>query len=436
MGFHLAKLLSMEGHTIVVIDLDNDKLTAISNQLDLGVQNGNSTSIPTLLDTGVARAELVIAVTSSEEVNLTTCILAKHLGAEKTIARITNVEYLRKNEKEDLRELGIDELISPAVLAASEIKRLCKESALTDFIDFDEGKLSLVGLKVEHDSLIAGKTIGDMDFLNRENNFIPVAILRNNNTIIPDTNTRYLINDHAYFTANKEGLTQVLNVFKKERVQIKNIMIIGGTQIGYHASRALSREYRVKLIEPDKELCMQLTDSLPDTLIINADGRDVDVLEEENLSEMDAFISLTDNSETNIITSLVAKNHGVKKTIALVENVDFIHLSQSIGVDTLINKKLIAANLIFKYIRKGEVLSLTSLHGADVEALEFEVTEGSKAVGRTVSQLPFPKGAVLGGIIRDDRGFIHNESTVFEEKDHVVVLSKMSSIHKVESFFK
>src|SRR5690554_427803 len=174
-GFHLAKLLSMEGHTIVVIDLDNDKLTAISNQLDLGVQNGNSTSIPTLLDTGVARAELVIAVTSSEEVNLTTCILAKHLGAEKTIARITNVEYLRKNEKEDLRELGIDELISPAVLAASEIKRLCKESALTDFIDFDEGKLSLVGLKVEHDSLIAGKTIGDMDFLNRENNFIPVA---------------------------------------------------------------------------------------------------------------------------------------------------------------------------------------------------------------------------------------------------------------------
>lgn len=436
MGFHLAKLLSMEGHTIVVIDLDNDKLTAISNQLDLGVQNGNSTSIPTLLDAGVARADLVIAVTSTEEVNLTTCILAKHLGAEKTIARITNVEYLRKNEKEDLRELGIDELISPAVLAASEIKRLCKESALTDFIDFDEGKLSLVGLKVEHDSLIAGKTIADMDFLNNENNFIPVAILRNNNTIIPDENTRYLINDHAYFTANKEGLTQVLNVFKKERVQIKNIMIIGGTQIGYHASRALSREYRVKLIEPDKELCMQLTDSLPDTLIINADGRDVDVLEEENLSEMDAFISLTENSETNIITSLVAKNHGVKKTIALVENVDFIHLSQSIGVDTLINKKLIAANLIFKYIRKGEVLSLTSLHGADVEALEFEVTEGSKAVGRTVSQLPFPKGAVLGGIIRDDRGFIHNENTVFKEKDHVVVLSKMSSIHKVESFFK
>ncbi len=435
-GFHLAKLLSMEGHTIVVIDLDNDKLTAISNQLDLGVQNGNSTSIPTLLDAGVARADLVIAVTSTEEVNLTTCILAKHLGAEKTIARITNVEYLRKNEKEDLRELGIDELISPAVLAASEIKRLCKESALTDFIDFDEGKLSLVGLKVEHDSLIAGKTIADMDFLNNENNFIPVAILRNNNTIIPDENTRYLINDHAYFTANKEGLTQVLNVFKKERVQIKNIMIIGGTQIGYHASRALSREYRVKLIEPDKELCMQLTDSLPDTLIINADGRDVDVLEEENLSEMDAFISLTENSETNIITSLVAKNHGVKKTIALVENVDFIHLSQSIGVDTLINKKLIAANLIFKYIRKGEVLSLTSLHGADVEALEFEVTEGSKAVGRTVSQLPFPKGAVLGGIIRDDRGFIHNENTVFKEKDHVVVLSKMSSIHKVESFFK
>ena len=307
---------------------------------------------------------------------------------------------------------------------------------MTDFIDFDEGKLSLIGLKVEHDSLIAGKTIGDMDFFNRENNFIPVAILRNNHTLIPDDSTRYLINDHAYFTANKEGMARVLNIFKKERIEIKNIMIIGGTQMGYHASRALSKDFRVKLIEPDKELCMKLTDGLPDTLIINADGRDVDVLEEENLSEMDAFISVTDNSETNIITSLLAKNHGVKKTIALVENVDYIHLSQSIGVDTLINKKLIAASLIFKYIRKGEVLSLTSLHGADVEALEFEVTEGSRAADKQVKQLPFPKGAVLGGIIRDDHGFIHNENTIFKAKDHVVVLSKTSCIPKVESFFK
>lgn len=435
-GFHLAKLLSMEGHTIVVIDLDNDKLASISNQLDLGVLNGSSTSIATLNQAAVARADLLIAVTNSEEVNLTTCIFAKHLGAKKTIARIANVEFLMKKEKLDLETLGIDELISPSSLAAREIKRLCKESALTDFIDFDKGKLSLIGLKVEHDSLIAGKTISEMDFFNKENNFIPVAILRNNETIIPDDDTRYLINDHAYFTANKDGLDRVLEVFKKQRIEIKNIMILGGTQVGYHAARALSKQYRVKLIEPDKDLCMKLTDGLPDTLIINADGRDVDVLEEENMSEMDAFISVTDNSETNIITSLLAKNHGVKKTIALVENVDYIHLSQSIGVDTLINKKLIAANFIFRYIRKGEVLSLTSLHGADVEALEFEVTRGSRAVGKRVKDLKFPKGAVVGGIVREDRGFIHNASTTFEEKDHVVVLSKMKCIHKVESLFK
>lgn len=435
-GFHLAKLLSMEGHTITVVDLDNDKLASISNQLDLGVLNGSSTSFGTLIQASVQRADLLIAVTNTEEVNLTTCIIAKHLGAKKTIARIANVEFLMKKEKLDLSTLGIDELISPSSLAAREIKRLCKESALTDFIDFDKGKLSLIGLKVEYGSLIAGKTIGEIDFFKKDNNFVPVAILRNNETIIPDDNTRFLINDHAYFTANKQGLDRVLEVFKKKRIDIRNIMILGGSSVGYHAARALSKQYRVKLIEPDKELCMKLTDGLPDTLIINADGRDVDVLEEENLSEMDAFISVTDNSETNIITSLVAKNHGVKKTIALVENVDYIHLSQSIGVDTLINKKLIAANFIFRYIRKGEVLSLTSLHGADVEALEFEVTPGSRAVGKRVRDVKFPKGAIIGGIIRGDRGFIHDGQTRFEEKDHVVVLSKLKYIHKVESLFK
>jgi trk system potassium uptake protein TrkA len=170
--------------------------------------------------------------------------------------------------------------------------------------------------------------------------------------------------------------------------------------------------------------------------VINADGRNVDALEQESLSDMDAFIAVTGNSETNIITSLVAKNHGVEKTIALVENIDYIHLSQSIGVDTLINKKLIAANFIFRYIRKGEVLSLTSLHGADVEVLEFEVPAGSKMVGKKLSELKFPKSSIIGGVVRHEKGFIPDGNFEFKERDHVVILSKMECIHKVESFFK
>lgn len=435
-GFHLAKLLTMEGHTITVIDKDPDQLRQISNHLDLEVLNGSSTSISLLTQGKVQKADLVIGVTNSEDVNLTTCIIAKNLGAKRTVARITNVEFLTSKEKLDLCNIGIDELISPASLAAREIKRLCKESALTDFIDFDKGRLSLMGIKVEHDSLVAGKTIEETAHLNENNDFIPVAILRNNETIIPNRNTRFLINDHAYFCTNPEGLNRVLEIFKKDRLEIKHIMILGGSSVGYHAARTLSKRYRVKLVEPSKERCLELAEQLPDTLIINADGRNVDVLEEENLSEMDAFIAVTSNSETNIITSLVAKNHGVDKTIALVENIDYIHLSQSIGVDTLINKKLIAANFIFRYIRQGEVVSLTSLHGADVEVLEFEVPAKAKIIGKTVRELNFPKSAIIGGVIRNGLGYIPDGHFIFDEKDHIVVLSKMECIHKVESYFK
>jgi len=435
-GFHLAKLLTMEGHTITVIDKDPDQLRQISNHLDLEVLNGSSTSISVLTQGKVQKADLVIGVTNSEDVNLTTCIIAKNLGAKRTVARIANVEFLTSKEKLDLCNIGIDELISPASLAAREIKRLCKESALTDFIDFDKGKLSLMGIKVEHDSMVAGKTIEDTAHLNDEKNFIPVAILRNNETIIPKKDTRFLINDHAYFCANPEGLNRVLEIFRKDRLEIKHIMILGGSSVGYHAARTLSKRYRVKLVEPSKERCLELAEQLPDTLIINADGRRVDVLEDENLSEMDAFIAVTGNSETNIITSLVAKNHNVDKTIALVENIDYIHLSQSIGVDTLINKKLIAANFIFRYIRQGEVLSLTSLHGADVEVLEFEVPSKAKIIGKTMGELNFPKSAKVGGVIRNGQGYIPDSHFEFQEKDHIVVLSKLQCIHKVESFFK
>ncbi len=435
-GFHLAKLLTLEGHDITVIDTDADRLNHISNHLDVQVINGSSTSINTLSNAEVQRSDLVIGVTNSEDANLTTCIMAKHLGSKKTVARITNVEFLMSREKLDLSNLGIDELISPASLAAREIKRLCKESALTDFIEFDKGKLSLIGIKVEPDSAIAGKTVADLQQTNEENSFITVAILRNNETIIPRNDTSFTVNDHAYFVANNEGITSVLEAFSKERMEIKNLMILGGSSVGFHAAKSLSKRYRVKLVEPDKARCLELAEQLPDTLVINADGRNVDALEEENLSEMDAFIAVTSNSETNIITSLVAKNHGVKKTIALVENIDYIHLSQSIGVDTLINKKLIAANFIFRYIRQGEILSLTSLHGADVEVLEFELTAASKMLGKTTRQLELPKGAILGGIIRNETGFIPTPELSFQERDHVVVLSKLGCIHKVESLFK
>jgi trk system potassium uptake protein TrkA len=213
-------------------------------------------------------------------------------------------------------------------------------------------------------------------------------------------------------------------------------MILGGSRVGIHTARRLSKTYNIKLIEKDKEKCFELADYLPETLIINGDGRDVELLHDEGIENMDAFIAVTGDSETNMISSLVAKNYNVRKTIALVENIDYIHLSQNIGVDTLINKKLIAANFIFRYVRQGEVIHITSLHGVDAEVLEFEVKQESKITREELRNLGLPKTAVIGGVIRNGSGLTVRGNFRFEPKDRVVVLSKPECIHTVEGFFK
>lgn len=435
-GFHLAKLLAYEEQDIVLIDLDQEKLKYAANHLDVATIRGSSTSYSVLLEANIGKADLLIAVTSSEETNIATAIIGKNLGAKRTVARISNIEFLLGKDILDLKTIGIDEIISPESLAAKEIKRLLRESALTDTFDFDNGMLSLVGITIDESGELSEKTLSETAYLNPDNSFTTVAILRNNETIIPHGENRFKPNDHAYFIAEPDGVERVMDLSGKKRTEIKNIMVLGGSKVGINTARRLSKKYNIKMIEEDKEKCFELADMLPDTLIINGDGRDVDLLTEEGLSDMDAFIAVTGNSETNIISCLVAKNHGVAKTIALVENIDYIHLSQNIGVDTMINKKLIAANFIFRYIRKGEVLNLTSIHGVDAEILEFEVKPDSKILADELRNLDFPKTAVVGGVIRKGKGHTVRGTFRFEPKDRVVVLTRPDCLHKVESFFK
>ncbi len=435
-GFHLAKQLTQERQEIVVIDLDQERLNYISSHLDVHTVKGSSTSYKFLKSAAVSKADLLIAVTSSEETNLATCIIAKKLGAKKTIARIDNMEYLIDKETLDLKTVGIDELISPESLAAREIKRLLREAALTDTFEFDNGMLTLVGIHIGENSQLVNKSIKDTTYLNPDQNFITVAILRNGKTIIPHGNTTFLTGDHAYFIAEPSGVQKVMELSSQEKVVFKNLMILGGTKIGYHAARRLSKKYRIKLIEANKDRCMELVDELRDTLVINGDFTSVDLLKEEGLEDMDAFIAVSNNSETNIISCLVAKTYGVKKTIALVENMDYIHLSQNIGVDTMINKKLIAANFISRYIRKGDVISLTGIHGVDAEIMEFEVKETSKINHKKIKDLNFPKTAIIGGVVRKGVGYTAFGDFEFRPKDRVVVLSLPETIREVEQYFK
>jgi len=435
-GFHLAKLLAYEKQDIVLIDTDKDKLTQVANSMDVAVIAGNSSYFSVLEEAKVSKASLLLAVTSSEETNLATAIIAKQLGAKRTVARISNIEFLLKKEKTALKQLGIDELISPESLAAREIKRLLKETAITDTFDFDHGLLSLIGIIVDEGSVLHNKSLTELSHLNPDHNFITVAILRNSETIIPRGNTKFHLNDHAYFITEPNGIERVLSFTSKERRNIKNVMVLGGSKIGFHTARKLSIKYNVKMIERNKEKCFELADKLPGTLVIKADGSDVELLKSEGIADMDAFIAVTGNSESNIISCLLAKNQGVPKTIALVENIDYIHLSQNVGVDTMINKKLIAANFIFRYIRQGEVLDLTSIHGVDAEILEYEVTESSKIVEMELKDVDFPKSAIVGGVIRKGQGHTTMGGFQFKPKDRVVVLSKPECISKVESFFK
>ena len=435
-GFHLARLLATEAQDIILIDTFNEKLERAQSLMDVQTIRGDATSFKVLKDAGIGQADLLIAVTSSGDTNITTCIIGKKLGAKKTIARINNLEYLANKDVLDLKTIGIDELISPASLAAREIKRLLKESAVTDSFEFEDGKLSFIGIQINAGAPCLDKTLNESSFLNPENNFITVAVHRNGETIIPRGNTEIKLGDHVYFIAQSEGMDHVLKFSGKERIEIKNVMILGGSRTGVHAARRLSKLYNIKLIELDREKSFEIADELPNVLVINGDGTNADLLEEEGIGRMDAFIAVTGNSETNILAALVAKNRGVAKTIAMVENVEYINLSQSIGLDTMINKKLIAANFISRYIRKGEVISLTGINGVDAEILEFKVKEGSRIIKKPIKELNFPKYAIIGGVIRDDVGFISLGDFQIEPHDRVVVFSLFKCIHEVEQFFK
>jgi trk system potassium uptake protein TrkA len=437
-GFHLAKLLSYESQEITLIDTDRESLSYADNHLDIRVIRGDATSISVLKDARVGSADLLIGVTSSETTNITTCVIGKQLGAMRTIARISNTEFLQYKDEVEFTKLGIDELISPESLAAKEIELLLNQSGFNDTYQFEEGALTLVGLILSKTASFVGKTVKEAGTLLPEIHFIPIAIQRYGTqyTIIPRGDTIFQERDQVYFITSTGGVDELYKISGMVRENIKSVMILGGSKIGYKTARDLSaNKFNVKLIEKNKDLALDLADDLPNALIISGDGRNVELLEEESIGEMDAFIAVTGNSETNIMSCLVAKSKGVKKTIALVENMDYFELSHSIGIDTLINKKLLAANNIFRYVRKGEVVAMTKLNNMNVEILEFEVKSSSKICNQFIKNIDFPRSAIIGGVIRNDEGLIALGDFKIKPLDKVVVCCLPKAINSVEKLF-
>ncbi len=437
-GFHLAKLLSYESQDITLIDSDKESLSYAESHLDIRVLKGDATSISILNDARVSQSDLVIGVTSSETTNITLCLLAKQLGSKRTIARISNTEFLDYKELIKFSEMGIDELISPEELAATEIKLLLSQSAFNDTYEFEEGRLIMVGVSLPSGAPFVGKTVQEAAQIFPELHFMPIALQRRGTqfTLIPRGNTEFREEDQVYFITDRKGVEELYKLTGKKKEEIRNVMILGGSKVGTKAARDLCEQrFNVKIIEKDKNKAFEIADMLPNALVINGDCRNVELLEEESLESMDAFIAVTGNSETNIMSCLVAKSKHIKKTIALVENMDYFQISHSIGVDTLINKKLLAANNIFRYVRKGEVVALTRLNNLNAEILEFVVKESSKVNGELIRELDFPREASIGGVIRQGKGIIALGDFRIQEGDRVVVCCLPSAIPRIEKLF-
>ncbi len=434
-GSHLAKMLSNENHDILLIDTDEEKLRNIGSLYDLMTIHGSATSISLLKDASIKRVDLFIAVTQLEEVNITAAILSKKLGAKRTIARIDNQEYLYTSSKEIFASLGIDYMIYPEMIAANEVVGLLHQSGTADVVDFSGGKLSMYVLRLDEDAPVIDKTLIEVTDRNKPLEYRAVAITRDTKTIIPRGNDTFQVNDHVYVITSQTGIDELLKYSGKKHYEINNIMILGGSRIGKRTAKRLGKERNVKLIEINREKAYELSNFLENVLVINGDGNNVDLLIQEGLPQMDAFIAVTGNSETNVLSCMLAKQMGVKKTIAEVENIDYIRLAENMGIDTIINKKLITASRIFRFTKTSEVASIRCLTGTEAEVMEFIVKPGSRITEAALNELDFPKDAIIGGVIRGKSSFIAKGETLIRPNDKVVVFALPSAIPKMAKYF-
>ena len=434
-GFYLAEALSDSKHNITIVDPHEELLKMVEAHTDLMTIVGESNSVSVLKKANVEKSDLVISVLHNESINILTAILAKKMGAKSTIARVNTLENVSIESRKLYEELGIDVLISPEDIAGLEVVKLLEQPAATEIYDLSGGQLSIFLLRIEAGAPVIGKSLSEIAASHDHLDFRAVAVHRGLETFLPTGNTLFKENDLVYVITKPEGMEELMEMGGKKKIEINNIMLVGGGRVGKVISKRLEKELNIKLIEQDTDRCTKLTDLLDDTLIINGDARDIDLLEDEGIDGVDAFIAVTNSAETNILTCLHAKKFGVKKTIALVENIDYIEISQNIGIDTVINKKLIAASYIIKHSMGDEVSSLKCLSGINSDIVELLAKKGSPITKKPIHELKMPEGSIIGGIVRGNQSFIALGEHQIEVGDRVVVFTLPGSIPKVEKMF-
>ncbi len=432
---HLAGLLYDENHDITLFIPEGYQGAGTQN-LDVMFYSGDPTSIEHLKRANIRKTDLFITVLSDGRTNLLAAILGKNLGAKKCIAKVNETEYSMGESRDMYKTLGVDYVVCPEKIAAKEITNLITNTAATEIFDFTDKHLSLMLIRLTQHARVLGKTLNQIAEENNGLDFRAVALHRRSKTIIPRGDDVFLENDLAYVVTKPEGIEHLLRLGGKSSFTISNIMIVGGGTVGTLTAKNLEKNYKLKLIEINHEVSSKLADELRNTMIINGDAHDVALLERENIQSMDAVIAVTNNSETNILTCLLAKKYGVRKTIALVENLNFIEISQNIGIETIINKKLATSSYIIRFTMKAEVISTKCLNGIDAEIFEFRAKANSPITKKPLNKLKFPQGAMVGGVIRDNEGIIAKGNLQIQAGDNVVVFTLPEAFDAVDRMFR
>ena len=442
-GSHLAKMLRAESNDVTVIDSDTTRLAALTAYADVETYNGSPSSISVLQQAGVDKADLFIAVVPyvTQEVNLVCALLAKKLGAAKVIARINDEDYLSAENKLLFKEAGVDLMFYPEKSAADEIVDYLKHNSTAETMDFARGKLQIAVFKLDEESPILDLKLGEFIKMLAPAQlecFRVIAISREEKTLIPGLDTKFLFGDLVFTISTREGVEALYEYFGKSAITVKSTMILGGSSIAAMLARSLSRQgVSVKIIEKDRDRCIKLSAEVPEkVLIVNGDGRNSDFLFEEGIKDFDSFVALTGNDETNVLACVVAKKFGVPRTVAEVESIDYIRLAEEMGVDSVINKKLIMASRIFKFTLSGKARFVRYMTGTNAEVMEYTVAPGSAITKNMIKDAGFPRNAIIGGVIRDGEAFIAVGDTRIEAYDRVAIFAMPETIREIDKFFK
>lgn len=441
-GSHLAKMLSREANEITVIDSDAKRLSQLTAIADVVAVQGTPSSIKVMKDAGVPGCDLFIAVNPfvPQDVNVVSALLAKKIGAKKVTARLEDEEYLSPENKLLFKEMGLDLMFFPEKIAAEEIADQLKHSASTDSMDFAHGKLQMAVFKIEETSPMIDMKLGEFVAQTSADGlqFRIIAISRGEDTIIPKVDTHFRYHDLVFTIAKREGMPLLMKYFGKSNIEVDRIMVLGGSEVAEQLAKNIAKQVsEIKIIEKDKDRCLELIEMLPSNVfVVHGDGRNSDFLAEEDIRSYDAFAAVCGSDETNVLACVAAKKFGVERVIAQVENVEYLRLAEELGVDTVINKKLLTAARMLKFTLSGKARTIKYMSGTKAEVLEYTVAPNSAITKCALKDMGFPRNAIVGGVIRGSESFIAVGDTVIEPYDRVAVFALPEAVKEVDRFFK